>query len=136
MKNINLRIFDWSGKKATGDDLLNVVTRELINKTANALNHNIRFKHFIRYNASVVGGGTILGHGVFFKRIARRIFFDQKPFMVFGTGARMPQRELNQKEQVLLNKFCDKSMLLGVRGERTKKWLEYYFVLNDCIDYP
>ena len=123
---IRIRIFDWSGHKAIGDDLLAFVTQKCLEKAAANLGAQIEFRRWWRYQASVCGGGTIFGHGVDFKRIARRIAFDRKPYIVFGSGARKPDRDLNAAEQDFLRRFCEGARQIGVRGQGTKDWLESY----------
>lgn len=125
---IRLRIFDWGGNNATGDDLLAWATRESMERAATGLGAQIAFHRWWRYQASVCGGGTIFGHGVFFKRIARRIRFDRKPYIVFGSGARKPDRDLNPAERDVLRRFCAGAQQIGVRGPATKEWLESYSI--------
>ena len=76
------------------------------------------------------GGGTIFGHGVFFDRLRRRIAFDGKPYMVFGSGARKPGRPLKTKEREVLQRFCADAVAVGVRGNITKEWLQSEGVEN------
>ncbi|MFQ5905532.1 MAG: polysaccharide pyruvyl transferase family protein, partial [bacterium] len=123
---IRIRIFDWSGHNAIGDDLLSWATRRSLADAAASLGAPIEFCRWWGYQASVCGGGTIFGHGVFFKRMARRIAFDGKPYIVFGSGARKPDRDLDARERDSLRKFCEGARLIGVRGHGTKKWLESY----------
>lgn len=126
MDPIRIRVFDWSGHNAVGDDLLAWVTQKSLEKAAAGLGAQIAFHRWWRYQASVCGGGTIFGHGVFFKRMARRIAFDRNPYIVFGSGARRPDRDLNARERDCLRRFCEGARLIGVRGQGTKDWLESY----------
>jgi len=122
--SIKIRVFDWSGHNAIGDDLLAYVTQQSLEKAAASLNARIEFNRSGSCHANVCGGGTILGHGLFFNQVALRIAFDNKPYIVFGSGARKPERELNVIERFSLRRFCVGALQIGVRGEGTKTWLE------------
>jgi hypothetical protein len=131
--SLPIRLFDWSGKHAAGDDLLHRCTVRLIEEACERENTDPVFRRGFGYRSAVVGGGTIFGHGVYFGRVRRRIAFDRVPYTVFCTGVRAPERDLNEKEIERLVKFCAGSTGIGVRGTNSKKWLDHYGISGSEI---
>jgi polysaccharide pyruvyl transferase WcaK-like protein len=130
---LQLRLFDWSGKNALGDNLLHHCSERLINEACMLENRTSVFHHHYGHKANILGGGTIFGHGVFFSGVARRVSFDRLPYTVFCSGVRNPDRPLTPKEYDRLNRFCQNSRGIGVRGGGSLTWLQQQGIKNGEI---
>lgn len=128
-----IRIYDWHGNNAVGDDLIHTITLKQISSTARKLPVSINCNHNIFYDGCMLGGGTLLGHGVYFSRIRRIFKYYTKPYMIFGTGVRKPDTRLSTAEKIKLQDFCRKAHSVCVRGFNSAQWLAEYDIDNVIV---
>lgn len=114
-----VRVLDWRGNRAAGDDLLGLCVRRVFDQAADELGLEIEFAEDDDADLVVIGGGTLLGPRV--PAIASALTGPRIPMVVFGTGYRGPSEPLDGAERARFQKLLSRSSMIGVRGALSRE---------------
>jgi polysaccharide pyruvyl transferase WcaK-like protein len=110
----HVRILDWRGNRAAGDDLLGLCVRQIFNQAADDVGLKIAFVDEDDADLVVIGGGTLLGPRA--PATAAALTGPRVPLVIFGTGFRGPSTPLPKADGDWFRALLERASLVGVRG--------------------
>ena len=109
-----IQLVGWYGEGAHGDDIMEIVTKNAIDKIAKERHISIEWVEKGKKDLIIVGGGTILG--VNRTGLYEHIRKERAPIVLFGGGFRREKRDIDTEYKKETKKIFKKAILKGVRG--------------------
>lgn len=124
-----IKIIDWHGNNATGDDLLGHCAGDFFLERAEKRGIRVEITNDRNCDLAVIGGGTILGvDSMHLYGIVKKI---QAPLVIFGSGFRREKRDIGDDNRKAMKYLLKRASLAGVRG-----YISQQFFIHNKIGTP